>query len=114
MTTAPLAVAAGADVLVAGSAIFNDSENVIAAIERLRASIRLLIGKDVVRLAMIRLGRMGAKMVRRLCGCRNHRRHQATGHTEHKPNQCLPMAVPIGVSQLEVIAWRSKSILMTI
>ena len=41
VTTAPLAVAAGADVLVAGSAIFNDSENVIAAMERLRASIRL-------------------------------------------------------------------------
>ena len=41
VTTAPLAVAAGADVLVAGSAIFNDSENVTAAMERLRASIRL-------------------------------------------------------------------------
>jgi hypothetical protein len=33
------------------------------------------MGKDVVRLAMIRLG---AEMVRRLCGCRNHRPHQAT------------------------------------
>jgi ribulose-phosphate 3-epimerase len=41
VTTAPLAVAAGADVLVAGSAIFNDSENVTAAMERLRAAIRL-------------------------------------------------------------------------
>lgn len=41
VTTAPLAVAAGADVLVAGSAIFSDSENVIGAMERLRASIRL-------------------------------------------------------------------------
>jgi ribulose-phosphate 3-epimerase len=41
VTTAPLAVAAGADVLVAGSAIFNDSGNVTAAMERLRASIRL-------------------------------------------------------------------------
>jgi ribulose-phosphate 3-epimerase len=40
-TTAPLAVAAGADVLVAGWAIFNDSERVIAAMERLRAAIRL-------------------------------------------------------------------------
>ena len=39
--TAPLAVAAGADVLVAGSAIFNDSESVFAAMERLRAAIRL-------------------------------------------------------------------------
>ena len=41
VTTAPLAVAACADVLVAGSAIFSDSENVIAAMERLRASIQL-------------------------------------------------------------------------
>jgi ribulose-phosphate 3-epimerase len=41
VTTAPLAVDAGADVLVAGSAIFNDSENVTAAMERLRAAIRL-------------------------------------------------------------------------
>jgi ribulose-phosphate 3-epimerase len=41
VTTAPLAVDAGADVLVAGSAIFNDSENVSAAMERLRAAIRL-------------------------------------------------------------------------
>ncbi len=39
-TTAPLAVAAGADVLVAGSAIFNDSESVSAAVQRLRAAIR--------------------------------------------------------------------------
>ena len=40
-TTAPLAVAAGADVLVAGSAIFNDSESVTVAMERLRAALRL-------------------------------------------------------------------------
>jgi ribulose-phosphate 3-epimerase len=39
-TTAPLAAAAGADVLVAGSSIFNDSERVVAAMERLRAAIR--------------------------------------------------------------------------
>lgn len=39
--TAPLAVAAGADVLVAGSAIFNASESVSAAMERLRSAIRL-------------------------------------------------------------------------
>jgi ribulose-phosphate 3-epimerase len=39
--TAPLAVAAGADVVVAGSAIFNDGERVIAAMERLRATIRV-------------------------------------------------------------------------
>jgi pentose-5-phosphate-3-epimerase len=41
VTTTPLAVAAGTDVLVAGSAIFNHSERVIAATERLRAAIRL-------------------------------------------------------------------------
>ena len=41
VTTAPLAVDAGADVLVAGSAIFNDRERVTAAMERLRAAIRL-------------------------------------------------------------------------
>ncbi|MGB8486654.1 MAG: ribulose-phosphate 3-epimerase [Xanthobacteraceae bacterium] len=40
-TTAPLAVAAGADVLVAGSAIFNDSESVTAAVNRLRTAIAL-------------------------------------------------------------------------
>jgi ribulose-phosphate 3-epimerase len=40
-TTAPLAVAAGADVLVAGSAIFNDSESVTAAMNRLRTAIAL-------------------------------------------------------------------------
>jgi len=39
-TTAPLAVAAGTDVLVAGSAIFNDSESVTAAMERLRTALR--------------------------------------------------------------------------
>jgi ribulose-phosphate 3-epimerase len=37
--TAPLAVAAGANVLVAGTAIFGESEGVTAAITRLRASI---------------------------------------------------------------------------
>jgi ribulose-phosphate 3-epimerase len=40
-TTAPLAVAAGADVMVAGSAIFNDSESVSAAMQRLRAATRV-------------------------------------------------------------------------
>ena len=38
-TTAPLAVAAGANVLVAGSAIFAASEGISAAIDRLRAAI---------------------------------------------------------------------------
>ena len=41
VATAPLAVAAGANVLVAGSAIFNDSERVTTALERLRAAARL-------------------------------------------------------------------------
>jgi ribulose-phosphate 3-epimerase len=41
VATAPLAVAAGANVLVAGSAIFNDSEGVTTAMERLRAAARL-------------------------------------------------------------------------
>jgi ribulose-phosphate 3-epimerase len=40
-TTAPLAVAAGADVLVAGSAIFNDGESIAAAMQRLRAALEL-------------------------------------------------------------------------
>jgi ribulose-phosphate 3-epimerase len=37
--TAPLAVAAGADVLVAGSAIFDNGESVAAAMQRLRSAI---------------------------------------------------------------------------
>ena len=39
-TTAPLAVDAGADVLVAGSAIFNDGESVAVAMQRLRAALK--------------------------------------------------------------------------
>jgi ribulose-phosphate 3-epimerase len=39
--TAPLAVAAGANVLVAGTAIFNESKDVAASMDRLRASIQL-------------------------------------------------------------------------
>jgi ribulose-phosphate 3-epimerase len=38
--TAPLAVAAGANVLVAGTAIFGQSEEVAAAMDRLRAGIK--------------------------------------------------------------------------
>jgi len=38
-TTAPLVVRAGANVLVAGSAIFNDTESVAAAVKRLLESI---------------------------------------------------------------------------
>jgi ribulose-phosphate 3-epimerase len=38
--TAALAVAAGADVLVAGSAIFNESESVTAAMQRLRSALQ--------------------------------------------------------------------------
>jgi ribulose-phosphate 3-epimerase len=41
VTTAPLAVAAGANVLVAGSAIFNDGEGVTSAMKRLRAAAQL-------------------------------------------------------------------------
>jgi pentose-5-phosphate-3-epimerase len=37
----PLAVAAGADVLVAGWAIFNEGESVAAAMQRLRAAVQL-------------------------------------------------------------------------
>jgi ribulose-phosphate 3-epimerase len=37
--TAPRAVAAGADVLVAGTAIFDDSDGITAAIKRLRAAL---------------------------------------------------------------------------
>lgn len=37
--TAPLAVAAGANVLVAGTAIFGESEGVATSMERLRAAI---------------------------------------------------------------------------
>ena len=36
--TAPLAVAAGADVLVAGSAVFNETESITAAMRRLQAA----------------------------------------------------------------------------
>src|SRR6266853_3004519 len=41
--TAPLAVAAGATVLVAGTAIFGESRHVVAAMDRLRASINQLL-----------------------------------------------------------------------
>ena len=41
VATAPLAVAAGANVLVAGSAIFNDGEGVTSAMKRLRAAAQL-------------------------------------------------------------------------
>jgi ribulose-phosphate 3-epimerase len=44
-TTAPLVVDAGANVLVAGSAIFNDREEVAAAIKRLRDSIRRAVNQ---------------------------------------------------------------------
>ena len=41
VATAPLAVAAGANVLVAGSAIFNDGEGVADAMNRLRAAAQI-------------------------------------------------------------------------
>ncbi|HEY6292242.1 MAG TPA: ribulose-phosphate 3-epimerase [Terriglobia bacterium] len=40
--TAPLAVAAGANVLVAGTAVFSEGEGVAAAMNRLRASVKQL------------------------------------------------------------------------
>jgi len=40
--TAPLAVAEGADVLVAGTAIFGERESIGAAVHRLRASLEQL------------------------------------------------------------------------
>jgi ribulose-phosphate 3-epimerase len=39
-TTAPLVVSAGANVLVAGSAVFDESLGVVAAMDRLRAAVR--------------------------------------------------------------------------
>jgi ribulose-phosphate 3-epimerase len=39
-TTAPLGVAAGANVLVAGTAIFGDGDGVVAAMNRLRAATK--------------------------------------------------------------------------
>ena len=41
LQTAPLAVAAGADVLVAGSAVFNETESVTDAMRRLQASAHM-------------------------------------------------------------------------
>jgi ribulose-phosphate 3-epimerase len=38
--TAPLAIAAGAEVLVAGTAIFNEGESIAEAMDRLRASVQ--------------------------------------------------------------------------
>src|ERR1051325_5061211 len=42
-TTAPLAVEAGANVLVAGSAIFSESDGVTAAMKRVRAAVERVI-----------------------------------------------------------------------
>ena len=39
-TTAPLGVAAGANVLVAGTSVFDDSEGIAGGMDRLRASIQ--------------------------------------------------------------------------
>lgn len=44
-TTAPLAVEAGADVLVVGSAVFNQAKGVAAALKQMRDSINLGNGK---------------------------------------------------------------------
>lgn len=45
LETAPLAIAAGANVLVAGTAIFDEGEGVSKAMDRLRASVRQLCQK---------------------------------------------------------------------
>jgi ribulose-phosphate 3-epimerase len=45
-STAPLAVAAGANVLVAGSAIFNEGESVAAAMQRLRVAVQQVMEKS--------------------------------------------------------------------
>jgi ribulose-phosphate 3-epimerase len=45
-STAPLAVAAGANVLVAGSAIFNEGESVAAAMQRLRVAVQQVTEKS--------------------------------------------------------------------
>src|SRR5262245_22232107 len=58
VATAPLAVAAGANVLVAGPAIFNDSERVANGTAAGRSPP--LREKHAMQLAMIGLGRMGA------------------------------------------------------
>jgi ribulose-phosphate 3-epimerase len=47
-TTAPPAVAAGADLLVAGSAIFNEQDSVDAAIDRLRDSIKTEVSSGAI------------------------------------------------------------------
>ena len=69
-TTAPLAVAAGANVLVAGRPIFNDKYRRSRHRRHETAAGRssgLIFGRgDVMQLGMIGLGRMGANMVRRL------------------------------------------------
>lgn len=44
--TAPLAVAAGANVLVAGTAIFGQLEGVAAAMERLRSGIQVNVKEN--------------------------------------------------------------------
>jgi ribulose-phosphate 3-epimerase len=48
--TAPMAVAAGANILVAGTAIFGECDSVAAAMDRLRASIRQ-VGKQTPHVA---------------------------------------------------------------
>jgi ribulose-phosphate 3-epimerase len=47
-TTAPSSVAAGADLLVAGSAIFNEQDSVEAAVDRLRNSIKTEVSSATI------------------------------------------------------------------
>src|SRR5262249_16344230 len=74
--TGPMAVAAGANVLVAGSSIFATNKTVVAAMEGLRDAttqaarrierIAIFLKGELMQLGMIGLGRRGANMVRGL------------------------------------------------
>ena len=64
-TTAPLAVAAGANVLVAGTAVFGVSRR-RGGRDEAAADSRAINRESMMQLGMIGLGRMGANMVRRL------------------------------------------------
>ena len=64
--TAPLAVEAGADILVAGTAIFGHERQHRCRIWAAASRSPALTEHNVMQLGMIGLGRMGANMVRRL------------------------------------------------
>ena len=91
--TAPLAVAAGANVLVAGTSVFGDCQGVAAAMKRLKTAANSAVNKtqrigevdyeerrSTMQLGMIGLGRMGANMVRRLIQGRTSNAWSLTVH----------------------------------